>query len=420
MNILWTVNALIPEVSKRLGLSGGHAISWVDAMSKRLKSRDDIKLAMVTSANVDSLKSQEIDGIVYYILPKNCNKVDYWDSILAEFNPDVIHAYGTEQSHNILLLENHGNLPIIGSLQGILTEYEHHYYGGLDFSTMLKYSKLQDLFSSSGFFTGRNDYIERSKTEQKQFNLLKFVEGRSTWDRVSALNINPNLKYYYCPRMIREPFFRYEWNPSTVERHSLFVSQGLSPLKGLHFVLMAVAKLKNKYPDIKLYVAGSDRLHPKLLRQKLTCSGYMNYLKHLIKDLGVEDQVCYTGVLNAEQMAERTASVNAVIIPSSIENAPNSLAEAEITGTPTIATFVGGNMDMLKHDEEGFLYCFNEPNMLAEYISRIFDSDELAMKFSKNAKNTARKRHDPQLLEDTLLQIYKNVILINGKENERD
>ena len=417
MNILWTVNALIPDISKQLGLSGGHAISWVDAMSKRLKKRDDVKLAMATSAKVDSLKTHEIDGIRYYILPKNCNRVDYWGSILADFNPDVIHAYGTELSHNIFLLQNHSELPIIGSLQGILTEYQHHYYGGLDFSTMLKYSKLQDLFSPSGFFTGRNDYIKRSKTEKEQFNLLRYVEGRSTWDRVSALNINPKLRYFYCPRMIREPFFKYEWNPSTMERHSLFVSQALSPLKGLHFVLMAVAKLKVKYPDIKLYVAGYDRLHPKLLRQKLSCSGYVNYLKHLIKDLGVESNVCYTGILDAEQMAERTATVNAVVIPSSIENAPNSLAEAEITGTPTIATFVGGNMDMLKHNEEGFMYCYNEPNMLAEYIKQIFDSDELAMKFSNNAKSTARKRHNPQLLEDTLLKIYNEVILINKNEN---
>ena len=415
MKVLWTVNALVPDIAKQLGLSGGHAISWVDAMSKRLKKRDDVKLAMATSAQVDSLKCHEIDGIRYYILPKNCDKLDYWDEILSDFVPDVIHAYGTEQSHNILLLQNHRDYPIIGSLQGIMTEYQHHYYGGLDFSTMLKYSKLQDLFSTTGFFTGRKDYIKRSKTEIKQFNLLRYVEGRSTWDRVSALNINPNLKYFFCPRMIREPFFRYEWNPSTMERHSLFVSQALNPLKGLHFVLMAISKLKAKYPDIKLYVAGYDRLHPKLLRQKLTCSGYINYLKHLIRDLDVEDNVYYTGVLNAEQMAAKTASVNAVIIPSSIENAPNSLAEAEITGTPTIASFVGGNMDMLKHEEEGFLYCFNEPNMLAEYISRIFDSDELAIKFSNNAKNTARKRHDPKVLEDTLMNIYNEVIALNKK-----
>ena len=75
-------------------------------------------------------------------------------------------------------------------------------------------------------------------------------------------------------------------------------------------------------------------------------------------------------------------------------------------------------MDMLKHNEEGFLYCYNEPNMLAEYISRIFDSDELASEFSYNAKRIARKRHDPQLLEETLLNIYKEVISLSNRQNE--
>ena len=94
-------------------------------------------------------------------------------------------------------------------------------------------------------------------------------------------------------------------------------------------------------------------------------------MKHLIKDINVQENVIFTGTLTADEMAARTAKSHVVVIPSSIENAPNSLAEAEIVGTPTIASFVGGNMDMLKHNEEGFLYCYNEPNMLAEYIRQI-------------------------------------------------
>jgi len=278
---------------------------------------------------------------------------------------------------------------------------------------MLRYTTLQDFFTETGFFSGRNAFIKKARNEQIQLRNLQYVEGRSTWDRVSAMNINPNLQYFFCPRMIRSPFFDKEWSIGKMERHSLFVSQALSPLKGLHFILIAVSKLKNKYPDIKLYVAGYDRLHPKKFRQKITCNGYVKYLKHLIKELDVDKYVHFTGTLNAEQMAEKTSKVNAVVISSSIENAPNSLAEAEIVGTPTIATFVGGNMDMLKHNVEGFLYCYNEPNMLAEYISQIFDSDDLAMKFSVNAKAMARNRHDPEALENTLLDIYDKVISLH-------
>ena len=100
-------------------------------------------------------------------------------------------------------------------------------------------------------------------------------------------------------------------------------------------------------------------------------------------------------------------------MPSSIENAPSSLAEGGLVGTPTIATFVGGNMEMLEHNKDGFLYCYNEPNMLAEYITRIFESDELAMQLSQHARETARLRHDPATLEKTILNIYETLISKN-------
>ena len=106
---------------------------------------------MATIANVNKMKIYDLDGVRYYILPMNCDKIDYWLKIISDFQPDIIHAYGTEGKHNILLF-NHTDLPIIVSLQGILTEYQHHYYAGIDFSTMLRFTALQDLFVPTGFF----------------------------------------------------------------------------------------------------------------------------------------------------------------------------------------------------------------------------------------------------------------------------
>ncbi len=70
-----------------------------------------------------------MDNITYYTFPsKDCEKVDYWTCIINSFKPEVIHAYGTEDKHNYLLLKNHSEVPIVVSLQGIISEYEHHYY----------------------------------------------------------------------------------------------------------------------------------------------------------------------------------------------------------------------------------------------------------------------------------------------------
>ena len=36
MNILWSVNTLMPNVAKKIGVKSSHAISWIDAMSKEI------------------------------------------------------------------------------------------------------------------------------------------------------------------------------------------------------------------------------------------------------------------------------------------------------------------------------------------------------------------------------------------------
>lgn len=411
MNILWTIGAVMPAVADELGIHSTHSVSWVDAMSQRLKCCEDVSLTIACSGDVLDVKYKEIGNITYYVLPKNCDKVDYWDTLLPKIKPDVIHVYGTESSCSILLISNHQDWPIIISLQGILSEYQRHYYAGLDFLTMAKNITVMDIIRPVGFFGGRKDFVRRSVNEKQLLRMVRYVEGRSTWDRVSARRINPSLKYFFCPRMIRAPFYEINWNQSDVAPHSIFVHQGDYSIKGLHYVLEALYVLKNKYPDIMLHIAGENIFEPQSLVGKLKISGYVNYIRKLIKRYKLKENIKFTGYLSADQLAEYLTRMNVVVIPSAIENAPNSLAEAQLVGTPCIASYVGGNMDMLEHNREGFLYCFNEPNMLAEYICRIFDAPDLALKFSENGKRTAKQRHDPQILVDTILQIYNDVII---------
>lgn len=410
MRVLWTVNRIMPEVAIQIGLPVGHAISWVDAMSKKLAQREDIKLSIVCGGAEKMIKKYEFAGITYYVMPRDWSKTDYWEEVLNDFRPDVIHAYGTEVGHNYLLLKNHSNIPIIVSLQGILTEYAKHYYAGIDISKMIKFSQFKDLFLPTGFFSGKKDFEKRSVKEKEMLRLAQYVEGRSTWDYVSSLRINSKLKYYHCPRMIRDAFFNYQWDYDKIERHSLLVHQGSYPIKGLHIVFEALYLLKQKYPDVKLYVAGQNLFSKKNWKQRLLQKGYVNYLKYLMKQYELDNNIVFTGFLSANEMALQLSKSNVSIMPSAIENAPNSLAEAMIVGTPIVATFVGGNMDMMDHNKEGFLYCYNEPNMLAYYVSQLFENKELSEKFSQAGRSKALKRHDPTSLENRILAIYKDVI----------
>lgn len=399
----------MPQVAAELNIKSSHAISWVDAMSKRLAKRKDVDLAIVTPTEDSNVFKTEIDGVSYYLL-KPRPKLEDWMKILDDFHPDVIHMYGTEKEHNLPLIMANTKYPIIVSLQGILTEYERFYYGGIDIGILLKNITIRDLVRGT-VFKERKRFQDSAVLERQMLCNVKYVEGRTDWDRVAALDINPNLKYYHCPRLLREAFYSCDkWDYDKMEKFSIFVHQGNYPIKGLHFMLEALAKLKKRYPEVRLYVAGNDIISKNTIKKKMLRNGYSKYLKSLVDKYNLSENITFTGYLSAEKLAAKLTRCNVMVIPSAIENSPNSLAEAELVGIPCVASYVGGNAEMLHENEDGFLYCYNEPGMLADKISQLFDSPELCESFSEKAKTTAAKRHNPEKLENCLLGIYEDIV----------
>ena len=78
-------------------------------------------------------------------------------------------------------------------------------------------------------------------------------------------------------------------------------------------------------------------------------------------------------------------------------------------GVPSVASYVGGIPDMLKDKEEGFLYQHDAPYMLTHYICEVFKSEELALKFSNNAREHALKTHDKDENTRRLIEIYNEI-----------
>ena len=90
-------------------------------------------------------------------------------------------------------------------------------------------------------------------------------------------------------------------------------------------------------------------------------------------------------------MCKRYLQSHVFVCPSFIENSPNSVGEAQLLGIPCIASFVGGVSDMVVDGETGLLYRFEEVEMLAAAVCRIFTDDKFAKRLSVDLIGASRE-----------------------------
>ena len=64
---------------------------------------------------------------------------------------------------------------------------------------------------------------------------------------------------------------------------------------------------------------------------------------------------------------------------------------------------------MIKYKDEGFVYQTEAPCMLAHYVCEIIENEDLALKFSKNAREHALKTHDRDENTRKLIEIYGEI-----------
>ena len=180
------------------------------------------------------------------------------------------------------------------------------------------------------------------------------------------------------------------------------------PVKGFHYLLEAFGEVVKHYPDATLAVPGKSFV-VRDLKGRLRQDGYHAYLHRLAKEYGVEDKIEFLGRLSAEGMKQAYLEANVFVLPSTIENSPNSLGEAMLLGVPAVAADVGGVTDLMTHKKEGYVYQPSASYMLSGYIQQVFAREEQAEALGQAAKVHAAHTHDPGSNLQRLLEIYKTI-----------
>ncbi len=426
MKILWVCNIVLPIVAEHIGAPAPVVGGWLTGISNALKEEPGVELIVSFPATSEESITGAVEGISYCsfyatdMAQYRPSLSDDFYTIIKREQPDVVHIFGTEFPHALSAIEACEKAGILNravvSIQGMVSIIGNplNYYAALP-NNIVKGNTIRDIIKRDNVKQQAGKMLKRGEYEMKTLQQAVNVIGRTDWDKACTQLINPRLNYHFCNETLRDSFYDGKWDYDHCEKHSIFVSQCSYPIKGFHMMLEAMQYVVKKYPDVRLYTTGPDIMAGGWWQdQKKTY--YRVYLKKKIKEYGLEDKVTFLGFLTETQMKERMLKSNVFVSPSSIENSPNSVGEAMILGVPCISSDVGGVKNMLKHGEEGLVYPFHDPYVLAHYIDEIFSSQSFAEKLSYNAKQHAETTHSQKINLKSLIDIYNQISLEDVKK----
>lgn len=361
----------------------------------------------------------------YYGFRENTGRPEVYDAgmeremaeILRDFQPDILHCFGTEYPHTLAALRAYGRPgSSLVSIQGLCAVYAEAYMANIP-GRLRDKTTFRDWVKRDNMRRQQEKFRRRGQWEQEAVRLTGHVAGRTDWDRYWTAEWNPGVRYHLLRETLRPCFYEGQWQYGTCRQHSIFMSQGDYPIKGLHYMLDAMPVIRRRYPDVHLYVAGNCLLRTGPLAP-LKISGYGRLLEAQIREYGLKEAVTFLGSQDAEQMKEQYLRCNAYVCVSSIENSPNSLGEAMLLGVPVAAALTGGVGSMISPgegwlfpgfsgDQEGEMQRISRD--LGEQILEIFALRERVAERTRKGREHARQTHDAEENLRLLLDIYREL-----------
>lgn len=171
--------------------------------------------------------------------------------------------------------------------------------------------------------------------------------------------------------------------------------------KGIDIILQSLAELQNEFGNVKLLIAGSQEIetNPDV--------GFQKELDRLMKFIK-SGSIVFTGWLSRKDMTKFYSCVDVSILLSKKREGHSMFAlESQSCGVPVIATRIGGNPEIIKHNESGFLI---EPTRVKEELESCIRKLIIDQAFHTSMKLGAIRNIETNFTYSLLLDRLKKVI----------
>ena len=167
----------------------------------------------------------------------------------------------------------------------------------------------------------------------------------------------------------------------------------LSPIKGVPYLLKALAQIKQKRQDFTLDIVGDG---PNREEYEI-----------LTKELGLGEIVKFHGLKSKPEVAEYMRECDFFVLPSLWENLPCVLIESMASGLPIIASRVGGIPEIL-NKENGILVQSKDITGLYKAIDYMLDHYQYYSK--RQISQYAKENFSYRAVGKKLDEIYRRTI----------
>ncbi|MEW6614768.1 MAG: glycosyltransferase family 4 protein [Thermodesulfobacteriota bacterium] len=229
----------------------------------------------------------------------------------------------------------------------------------------------------SGFLNRLDKIITRILLNQA---VLVIANSNATKEELINLGVKPDKFEVIYPRLDMPP----EVDLPGKEKENgifdiLFVGY-CEPFKELHVLIRAIGRLKDL--PVCLHIVGENKGEPE----------YMDMLRDLIADLGLEDKVIFHGRLEKAELSTWFKRADLFVSPSRGEGYGRALAEAMYFGLPVIGADKGASKELIEHGINGFLFESGNDESLATFIFNQYKDESLRQQFGKTGKELIKNK----------------------------
>lgn len=172
--------------------------------------------------------------------------------------------------------------------------------------------------------------------------------------------------------------------PIEVQPYRTICVGRLHPTKGQDVLLSAIPHLAKEFPEAVFEFVGDGPC-------RADC-------EQLATDLGIDDHVQFSGRVPHDEVMRRMAAATVSVVPSRSECFGLVNIESLATGTPVVASDVGGIGEIFDDGVEGYLVPSEDPQALADRLSAILGDHNLRARMSESALRRFEKFEQGRLI----------------------